>query len=280
MDILRARNSPLTAEEVGCIFWQTCKAVQALHSLDEPLVHRDLKIENLLLTSDGVVKLCDFGSATARMHFPGLDWSASQRGLLEEEMAKNTTPMYRSPEMVDTWNNFPITTAADVWALGCVLYVLCYQIHPFEDGAKLRILNGNFTLPTNDGRYDVFHDLIRSMLKVDPRQRPTVSDVLDRLAAIAETRGFNMKTPLKIAVPSSSPQHAPSARPAPPSPQPPRRPPPPSPTTQRHIPAAATQPPPNLQHQQNAGLFSSLKGGAGSLFKNLKVTSLFQSSPN
>jgi len=48
--------------------------------------------------------------------------------LLEEEMAKHTTPMYRAPEMVDMWSNFPITTAADIWALGCVLYVLCYQV--------------------------------------------------------------------------------------------------------------------------------------------------------
>lgn len=44
-------------------------------------------------------------------------------------MAQHTTPMYRAPEMVDTWNNFPITVAADIWALGCVLYVLCYQVN-------------------------------------------------------------------------------------------------------------------------------------------------------
>ena len=61
-------------------------------------------------------------------YFIGPEWSASQRGLLEEEMAKHTTPMYRAPEMVDTWSNYPITVAADVWALGCVLYVLCYHV--------------------------------------------------------------------------------------------------------------------------------------------------------
>ena len=66
VDVLRAKNGPLTAEEVCSLFWQTCKAVQALHSLDEPLVHRDLKIENLLLTHDGMLKLCDFGSATTQ----------------------------------------------------------------------------------------------------------------------------------------------------------------------------------------------------------------------
>ena len=123
---MRQKNGPLSPEEVCLVFWQTCKAVQALHNL--PAIHRDLKAENLLLTNEGVVKLCDFGSATDQFQFPSTDWSVNQRGLLEEEMAKHTTPMYRPPEMVDTWNNYPITTSADMWALGCLLYVLCYQV--------------------------------------------------------------------------------------------------------------------------------------------------------
>ena len=57
-------------------------------------------------------------------------------------MAANTTPMYRAPEMLDTWNNYPINYQADIWALGCILYYLCYLKHPFEDSAKLRyVLN-------------------------------------------------------------------------------------------------------------------------------------------
>lgn len=135
----------------------------------------------LLISPNTVVP---FQGYFTNRYFIGPEWTASQRGLLEEEMAKNTTPMYRAPEMVDLWSNYPITVAADVWALGCVLYVLCYQVtihsiyfllyvngnvvkaHPFEDGAKLRIINGNYSLPTSDGRYDMFHDLIRGMLKV------------------------------------------------------------------------------------------------------------------
>lgn len=63
--------------------------------------------------------------------------------------------------MVDTWNNYIIDRASDIWALGCLLYVLCFNKHPFEDSAKLRILNANYTIPSNDGKYSDFHPLIR-----------------------------------------------------------------------------------------------------------------------
>ena len=46
-------------------------------------------------------------------------------------------------------------------ALGCILYLLCFGQHPFEDGARLRILNGKYSIPADDTRYLVFHSLIR-----------------------------------------------------------------------------------------------------------------------
>lgn len=46
-------------------------------------------------------------------------------------------------------------------ALGCTLFLLCYGFHPFEDSAKLRILNANYTIPETDREYVVLHDLIR-----------------------------------------------------------------------------------------------------------------------
>ena len=69
---------------------------------------RDIKLENLLLTEDLQVKLCDLGSASVKQHYPDQNWTMNQRTLLEDELAKYSTPMYRAPEMLDTWSNFPI----------------------------------------------------------------------------------------------------------------------------------------------------------------------------
>ena len=44
------------------------------------------QVENLLLTSSGAIKLCDFGSATTQSVTPDHSWSATQRGLVDEEV--------------------------------------------------------------------------------------------------------------------------------------------------------------------------------------------------
>ncbi|XP_008484980.1 cyclin-G-associated kinase-like [Diaphorina citri] len=106
--------------------------------------------------------------------------------------------MYRAPEMVDTWNNYVIGPACDVWAIGCLVYTFCFMKHPFDDSAKLRILNANYTIPANDTKYTDFHPIIRGCLQVDPTKRFSIHDVLERLAAIAETRGYNVKEPLAL----------------------------------------------------------------------------------
>lgn len=68
--------------------------------------------------------------------------------------------MYRAPEQVDTWSNHEIGVPSDIWALGCILYMLCFRKHPFEDSAKLAILNANYNIPSNDFKYKVFHSII------------------------------------------------------------------------------------------------------------------------
>ncbi|NXK00394.1 GAK kinase, partial [Corythaixoides concolor] len=190
-------KGPISCDTVLKIFYQTCRAVQHMHAQKPPIIHRDLKVENLLVSNQGMIKLCDFGSATTIAYYPDYSWSAQKRALVEEEITRNTTPMYRTPEMIDLYSNFPIGVKQDIWALGCILYLLCFRQHPFEDGAKLRIVNGKYVIPQNDTRYSVFHDLIRSTLKVNPEERLSITELVNQLQEIAAARNVNPESPIK-----------------------------------------------------------------------------------
>lgn len=107
--------------------------------------------------------------------------------------------MYRCPEQLDLWSNHAIGTKSDIWALGCIIYYLCYQKHPFEDSAKLRILNAKYTFP-GDSKYVCFMDIIKGCLQIDPNKRFNISMVLDRLGAISETKDWPLKGPVKLNV--------------------------------------------------------------------------------
>ncbi|XP_038660339.1 cyclin-G-associated kinase isoform X4 [Scyliorhinus canicula] len=189
-------NNPLPCNTVLKIFYQTCRGVQHMHKQKPPIIHRDLKVENLLVSHQGTIKLCDFGSATSIAHYPDYTWSAQKRAMVEEEITRNTTPMYRTPEIIDLYSNYPINEKQDIWALGCILYLLCFKQHPFEDGAKLGIVNGKYSIPSNDTKYTVFHDLIRNMMKINPDERLTITEVVNQLQEIAAARNINLKSPV------------------------------------------------------------------------------------
>ncbi|XP_075960373.1 cyclin-G-associated kinase isoform X2 [Anarhichas minor] len=186
----------LSCDTVLKIFYQSCRAVQHMHKQKPPIIHRDLKIENLLISNQGTIKLCDFGSSTTVSHYPDYSWSAQKRSMVEDEITRNTTPAYRTPEMIDLYSNFPINDKQDIWALGCILYLLCFKQHPFEEGAKLQIVNGKYSIPQNDVKYTVYHNLIRSMLKVNPEERLSITELVNQLQEIAAARNVNPKSPI------------------------------------------------------------------------------------
>lgn len=101
-----------------------------------------MKVENILVSENGQYLLCDFGSATARELDPNIQGVHA----IEEEINKYTTVSYRSPEMIDLYNNKVITTKSDIWALGCLLYKLCYFTLPFGE-SPLKIQSGHFSIP-------------------------------------------------------------------------------------------------------------------------------------
>ncbi|EHB11005.1 AP2-associated protein kinase 1 [Heterocephalus glaber] len=161
-----------TENEVLQIFCDTCEAVARLHQCKTPIIHRDLKVENILLHDRGHYVLCDFGSATNKFQNPQIEGVNA----VEDEIKKYTTLSYRAPEMVNLYSGKIITTKADIWALGCLLYKLCYFTLPFGE-SQVAICDGNFTIPDNSRYSQDMHCLIRYMLEPDPDKRPDIYQV-------------------------------------------------------------------------------------------------------
>ena len=104
--LLDHMNIPFTESQVKCIMVQVFKGLKHLHQ--SFIVHRDIKVSNLLMTDKGIVKIADFG--LARKY---------SRPLLQPMTPNVVTLWYRAPELLLQSDEH--TTAIDMWACGCIL---------------------------------------------------------------------------------------------------------------------------------------------------------------
>lgn len=135
------RKKRLSEREARSIFKQIIAAVHYCHS--NRIVHRDLKVENLLLDSAWKIKLADFGFAS---HF--------KTGELLDIFCGS--PPYCAPELYLA--KLYDGTKVDIWSLGVILYVLVCGYLPFEANnfsiLRSQIINGSYKLPffLSDGK--------------------------------------------------------------------------------------------------------------------------------
>ena len=161
IDFMNTRlQNRLKEPEILHIFSDVAEGVACMHYLKPPLLHRDLKVENVLISdtaSSKSYKLCDFGSSAPPR--PAATTGAEGR-LIEDDVQRHTTLQYRSPEMVDVYRKRPIDEKSDIWALGVLLYKLCYYTTPFEEKGQMAILNASFKYPA----HPPFSDRLKALI--------------------------------------------------------------------------------------------------------------------
>ena len=168
-DLLKShKNGHLSEDETRCLVKQLLSAVKYLHA--HHILHRDVKLENFLLTSSGTLKMIDFG--VARYFTPG-----------QVHRDAVGTPYSIAPEVVRRCHS----ERSDVWSVGVMTFALLSGKTPFGgcDGGDLNavrrnILEGNFSF--NDAVWETVSSTARAfivkVLQTDVHKRPSAKHVL------------------------------------------------------------------------------------------------------
>ena len=159
-----SKQGPLPPEKVQKIFAQLVGAVSYVHS--QSCVHRDLKLENILLDKNENVKLCDFG------------FTREYEGKTNHLQTFCGTVCYSAPEMLK--GEKYAGEKVDVWSLGIILYALLAGELPFDEeddlATKHKIITTEPKYP--DALAPEAKQLLSKLLSKRPLIRPSLADIL------------------------------------------------------------------------------------------------------
>ncbi|OQS07130.1 ubiquinone biosynthesis protein COQ9 [Thraustotheca clavata] len=162
----QASENRISEVHIIRLFVQVCLALKHLH--DNNILHRDIKPQNIFLTSSGIVKLGDFGISKALKS--GINVAQTQIG----------TPLYLSPEICQGED---YDFKSDIWGLGCVLHELLTLSPPFLARSwpciVQKILNTSPSPMVDSHIYS--KDMIKLssiLLSKSPKDRPSVDEIL------------------------------------------------------------------------------------------------------
>ncbi|KAJ3500814.1 hypothetical protein NLJ89_g9627 [Agrocybe chaxingu] len=172
----------LSEDETRIIFGQLCLAVAYLH--DNNIVHRDLKLENVLLDEHCRVKLGDFGFTREFERGTFMETFCGTTGYASPEMLQGKK--YQGPEV-------------DVWSLGVILYCLLTGTLPFDDDdedlMRVKIIQGDFEDPTWLSLE--VRNLIRSILVKDVSKRLTIPQILAHPWFTSRSLTYEPESPIR-----------------------------------------------------------------------------------
>ncbi|MEV0372147.1 tetratricopeptide repeat protein [Streptomyces sp. NPDC050636] len=176
------RRAPLPVPDVIEIAEQLTAALAYTH--EQAIVHRDLKPANIVRTTDGTVKICDFGIARLN-HDIGFTARLTGTGVAMG------TPHYMSPEQIGAGS---VDHRSDLYSLGCVLYEIATGAPPFNQDDAWSVLVGHRDTapePPRSQRPDLpeaYQRIMLDLLAKDPDDRPRDADELGKRLADARHR--------------------------------------------------------------------------------------------
>ena len=193
MNEMIKRRKRLTEPEAAYFMRQLLQSVQYLH--DNLVIHRDLKLGNLFLDRNMVMKVGDLGLASKLEHAD------------EKRKTICGTPNYIAPEVIQgdratRGHSFEV----DVWSMGVICYTCLVGRPPYEakdvKATYQRILANEYSFPRDVAVSDNAKDMIRSMLQSNPADRPALEDIamhpffLDRTIPLSLPSNCTMVAPV------------------------------------------------------------------------------------
>eukprot|EP00475_Leptophrys_vorax_P010440 TRINITY_DN1700_c0_g1_i4.p1 TRINITY_DN1700_c0_g1~~TRINITY_DN1700_c0_g1_i4.p1 ORF type:complete len:480 (+),score=157.76 TRINITY_DN1700_c0_g1_i4:128-1567(+) len=165
-DLMGVTGSPLNEEQIACVCRQIVKGLKDLHKMN--MIHRDIKSGNILLTTDGVAKLADFGV------------SAQLTDTINKRRTVIGTPYWMAPEVL---SENAYDTRADIWSLGITAIEMAVGEPPLSKVHPMRAIfmipmKPAPTLPSTGNWSDDFRDFVSKCLQKDPAARPTAKQLL------------------------------------------------------------------------------------------------------
>ena len=164
--IRRDENHYLEEQRALKIFIQIIKAIMYCQSKN--ICHRDIKLENILITKDDIVKIIDFGFAVKT----------------DKETYQNLfcgSPSYMAPEIVNKEKY--IAQYSDIWSLGVLFYSMLYGRFPFKANAQedlFKVINdAKVEFPEDIEVNDKIKKLLKKIFVVVPTQRPSLQEILN-----------------------------------------------------------------------------------------------------
>ena len=157
------RKRRFSEEETAYLMHQCVKGVKYMH--ENAVIHRDLKLSNLLLSDTMEVKIADFGLATQ------LDYDG------ERKRTVCGTPNYIAPEIL-AGSRHGHSFEVDIWSLGVIMYTLLVGKPPFEmadmESTYKRIRQVSYSFPADLHVSSEARNLVRRILQADPERRPNL----------------------------------------------------------------------------------------------------------